>query len=276
MSAPEKGTATAAAPWLPQGRSLPQVTLAQMMALALPFLAALVERGAGVLSVLGVSLAASLGWELVFAAIRKRPFTVHGVTTALIVTVMLPGDTVLWQLALAVSTGVVLGELVFGGRGFGFLAPAAVCLALLRFSFPGTPLAAMSQWVALATLPGAALLITGRMVSWRMILGALGSFIAFTAFISTPPHLAATATALAFGLVFLVCDPAGAAVSHGGRWLQGALAGFLVAFFSIGAPHIIAPAALVSAALLASLFAPLLDHFATLETARWRGSGHHG
>ena len=69
-------------------------------------------------------------------------------------------------------------------------------------------------------------------------------------------------------LVLLVCDPVTSAATPLGRWLYGLLYGGLVLIFALGwsgaAPVQIA----VSAALLASLAAPLLDEIAHPPVAR--------
>ncbi|NIP74592.1 MAG: hypothetical protein GTN90_00775, partial [Xanthomonadales bacterium] len=108
-------------PALRRGWTVRHVTLLQIAALLPAVVAASVLRGPGVVWVLIVALVASLGWELLFAQRRARPVTAHGITTAMIIAVMAPADGALWQIALAASFGAVIGELIFGGRGFGFV-----------------------------------------------------------------------------------------------------------------------------------------------------------
>ncbi len=247
-----------------------EVTLTQSAALLPPVVAAIMAGGTAMLGVLATALAVTLLWELAFAQIRKRDLTWHGLTTALIVTAMLPADTVLWQLGVALTLGVVLGELVFGGRGFGFLSAAAASLAFLSFSFPGATLADPGGWIAAAALPGAVLLLLTGLISWRVLLAAGLAFALAGALAGLALSPVEVVPALLFGLVFLTCDPVAAASTNAGRWLYGAVAGGLIVVFG-GTGATPDPAALVFATLLGSIFAPLLDHLVVLEHARRRG-----
>jgi Na+-transporting NADH:ubiquinone oxidoreductase subunit B len=49
----------------------------------------------------------------------------------------LPATTPLWQVALGISFGVVIGKEVFGGTGKNFLNPALTGRAFLYFAYPG-------------------------------------------------------------------------------------------------------------------------------------------
>ena len=263
-----------AAPFLRSRWEPAEVTLAQAAALLPPLAVVLVAGGGPQALLLATSLAVTFFWETLFALLRGRAWSWHGVTTALVVAVMVPAGAPLWQLALALSLGVVLGELIFGGRGFGFLAAGVVALAFLRFSFATIPFAGDSDAVAMATLPGAALLLYLRLISWRVALAALLGFAAARLAAGQPLEPAATGASLAFGLVFLICDPFGAASTNAGRWLYGALAGGLAVVFDTAPGAAVAPEAIVFAALLASIFAPLLDHAAVLVIARIRRRRH--
>jgi Na+-transporting NADH:ubiquinone oxidoreductase subunit B len=257
---------------LPGARSVAEITLAQSAALILP-LGVVTMADTGRLAHLGVALGAAFFFELVFAVLRKHSLSSHGVTTALIVTVLAPPETAIWQMIVVVSLGVVLGELVFGGRGFGFLNAGTVALALLVISFPQAQLPASTQTLALATLPGAILLLALGLISGRVLLGvALGSLATMIAS-GQSVDAVALANALAFGLVFLICDPIAAAATSLGRWIYGVLAGGLVVVFSPEAG--IAAQAIVFAALLAGLFAPLIDHLVVLDYVRRRRGRVH-
>src|SRR5690606_35267410 len=48
----------------------------------------------------------------------------------------LPPDIPLWQVALGISFGVVIGKEVFGGTGKNFLNPALTGRAFLFFAYP--------------------------------------------------------------------------------------------------------------------------------------------
>lgn len=260
-------------PFLRLGWSPARVTLTQAAALLPPVLAAMALRGPQAVALLAVALIAALGWELAFALLRRRPLTAHGITTAMIVAVMVPVTVPLWQVAIAVTMGVVLAELIFGGRGFGFLGAAVVSLALLVFSFPGIALLGGEGWITAATLPGGFLLFAVGLISGRVLLAALAAAL-LAGVVQGGGLLPQAVATLAFGLVFLGCDPVGSASTRPGRWVHGALIGGLtVAFAGAAFPGLTSadPApgqnALVFAVLLAGVFAPLVDYLVSVEAA---------
>lgn len=245
----------------------------QVLALTPPVLVSIGERGFHMFQVLLAAAITAVIWEAVFALLRKQPLSAHGLTTAMIVTVFAPADLPLWQLAVAVSLGVVVGELIFGGRGFGFLNAAAVSLALLGISFPGLQLATPTLPVALATLPGAMFLLLAGLLSWRVLVAVVVGF-ATAGFLAQGTFDAmAMFAALSFGLVFLIGDPVASATTAPGRWVYGLLAGALIVLFSGGKMEVL-PEAIVSAAVLVCVFAPMIDHLAVLANARIRSRRH--
>ncbi len=251
--------------------SVSGVTVAQVMALVPTSIVAALVDPVRYPALLVAALLTAVFWDAIFAYLRKRNAGFHGITTALIVTVLVPADLALWQLVLTLSLGVILGELIFGGRGFGFLGPAVVAVSLLVFSFPEVQLANGSQALALATLPGALLLFFFGLVSWRVILGTFVGVFALAALSGESVDVVAITTILAFSLIFLICDPTAAAVTNPGRWLHGLLAGGLIVLFSGGSD--MTTEAIVFAALTASIFAPLIDHLIILLHARrWRNA----
>jgi Na+-transporting NADH:ubiquinone oxidoreductase subunit B len=244
-----------------------RVTLVQTVALLVPFIATIAFRGRTVALVFVVALAAAVFWEILFAVIRRKPPTAHGITTALIVAVFVPVTVPLWQVGLSVVMGVVLSELVFGGRGFGFLNPAAVVLALMSFSFPGIVFSGAELWIAVATVPGLALLLAAGLVSWRILVAGSATIVLIASLLGAPFLPIVAGSGLIFGLVFLASDPVGAASTDPGRWLYGILIGGLLAVFGdLSGPETLTNA-LVFAVLLASIFAPLLDHIVILSFA---------
>ncbi len=250
------------------------VTALQALALSLPLAAMVADRGTAMLPVLVVALATAILWEALFALLRRRPVTFHGLTTALIVTIMLPADLPLWQVSLAMTLGIVIGELIFGGRGFSFVSAAAVSLAILTISFPQTQLAEPSTLIALATVPGAVLLVVAGLIPWRVMIAMPATLLVMMLAGGMAPDFVAVLTALVFGLVFLICDPVASASTGPGRWATGILAGVLVFLFNAGETATVLPGAIVSAAVLASVFAPMVDHLAVLANAAMRGRRH--
>jgi Na+-transporting NADH:ubiquinone oxidoreductase subunit B len=83
-----------------------------------------------------VSYAFGFGWEIVFAAIRKHEISEGVFVTAMLFPLTLPPTTPLWQAALGISFGVVIGKEIFGGTGRNFLNPALTGRAFLYFAYP--------------------------------------------------------------------------------------------------------------------------------------------
>lgn len=251
------------------GHGAAGVTGLQALALVFPLGVVVFERGGAAAAVLIAALATALAWETLFCRVRKRPQTFNAVTTAMIFAIMAPADLPFWQIAVVVSLGTIIGELIFGGRGFGFLNAGAVSLALLVFSFPGTPLPMPGSALALATVPGAALLLASGVISWRIGVAALVVLAVLGSPFAEPSMITELGVAIAVPLVFLVSDPAAAATTNHGRIAHGVLAGFLISVFDTLPGAGVSPDAVIFAALLASIFAPLLDHFA-IEWNTWR------
>jgi Na+-transporting NADH:ubiquinone oxidoreductase subunit B len=250
-----------------------RVTFVQLTALAAPVAVSLVERGAVQIVLLLTAAVTCLIWELAFNLIRRRSLSWHGATVALIFAVLVPETVPAWQVVAAVSLGIVFGELVFGGRGYGIVSGAAAAAGFLVFSFTGTELSTGSEIMALATIPGAVLLLAVGLVSWRVLVSVAVVLTGFMVLEGADESSHAAVT-LAFALVFLIGDPAAGASTNPGRWVFGALAGLLIVLFDTEAGPAIAPAAVVFASLLASVFAPLIDHLAVALIVRRRGLRH--
>ncbi len=248
-----------------------RVTFAQLVALAGPVAVTVVERGIAQIAVLMTALVTCLVWELTFDLIRGRSLSWHTATVALILAVLVPASVPLWQIAMAASFGVVFGELIFGGRGYGIVSGAAAAAGFLVFSFTGTELSMSNEALALATLPGVLLLLRGGLVSWGVLVSAAVVLAASGFAQAGVSGLPTVAASVAFGLVFLIGDPVAGASTNLGRWVFGALAGVLILLFDTVAGPAVAPEAIVFASLLASIFAPLIDHMVVAMVIRRRG-----
>ncbi|GAA6193679.1 NADH:ubiquinone reductase (Na(+)-transporting) subunit B [Phaeobacter sp. NW0010-22] len=75
-------------------------------------------------------------WEVLFATIRGHEVNEGFLVTSMLYTLILPASTPLWQVALGISFGVVIGKEVFGGTGKNFLNPALTGRAFLYFAYP--------------------------------------------------------------------------------------------------------------------------------------------
>ncbi len=99
------------------------------------------------LPLIAVSYVVGLFIEFMFAQIRHHEVNEGFLVTGLIIPMIVPVTTPLWQLALAVAFAVVIGKEVFGGTGMNFLNPALVARAFLFFSYP-THMSGDSVWIA--------------------------------------------------------------------------------------------------------------------------------
>ena len=75
-------------------------------------------------------------WEVLFATVRKHEVNEGFLVTGLLFPLTLPPTIPLWQVALGISFGVVVGKEVFGGTGKNFLNPALTARAFLYFAYP--------------------------------------------------------------------------------------------------------------------------------------------
>ena len=88
------------------------------------------------LPILLVTYVVGRGWEWLFAALRGREIDEGFWVTAMIFPLILPATVPLWQVALAISWGMVIAKLVFGGTGMHILNPALVGRAFLFYAYP--------------------------------------------------------------------------------------------------------------------------------------------
>lgn len=85
--------------------------------------------------------------EVLFAAIRKHEVNEGFLVTGMLYPLALPPTIPLWQVALGIIFGVVIGKEIFGGTGKNFLNPALTGRAFVFFAFPGY-MTGDSIWVA--------------------------------------------------------------------------------------------------------------------------------
>lgn len=75
-------------------------------------------------------------WEVIFASVRGHQISEGFFVTGILFPLILPPDIPLWQAALGISFGVVIGKEIFGGTGRNFLNPALTARAFLFFAYP--------------------------------------------------------------------------------------------------------------------------------------------
>ncbi|WP_353473987.1 NADH:ubiquinone reductase (Na(+)-transporting) subunit B [Salipiger sp. H15] len=261
-----------------------------------------------------VTLVAGGIFEVIFAVIRRHEVNEGFLVTSMLYTLIMPATAPLWQVALGIIFGVVIGKEVFGGTGKNFLNPALVGRAFLYFAYPAqmsgdsvwTPVdgfsgatalaigasegaAALPQhgisWMdafvgtiqgsfgetsTIACLLGLAFLLATKIANWRLIVGCLAGMIGFSSLLNvigsdTNPMFAMpwywhlVIGGYAFGLVFMVTEPVSASHTNVGRYIYGALIGFMVVMIRVINPAF--PEGMMLAILFGNVFAPLIDYF---------------
>ena len=93
-------------------------------------------------------------WEVVFAVIRGHEVNEGFFVTSILFTLIVPATIPLWQVALGISFGVVIGKEIFGGTGKNFLNPALTGRAFLFFAYPAE-ISGDSVWTAVDGFSGA-------------------------------------------------------------------------------------------------------------------------
>lgn len=86
--------------------------------------------------ILLVTYAVGFFWETLFASIRKHKISEGLLVTGLLFPLTLPATIPLWQVAVGMSFGIVIGKELFGGTGKNILNPALTGRAFLYFSYP--------------------------------------------------------------------------------------------------------------------------------------------
>ncbi|WP_028292902.1 NADH:ubiquinone reductase (Na(+)-transporting) subunit B [Oceanobacter kriegii] len=253
-------------------------------------------------------------WEVLFATIRRHEVNEGFFVTSILFSLTLPPSIPLWQVALGISFGVVVGKEIFGGTGKNFLNPALTGRAFLFFAYPanmsgnavwtaadgytgatalgnaaeggvqaiidggvqwmdaflGTVQGSMGETSTLAILIGGAVLMTMNIASWRIVAGVFGGMVATSLLLNavgsdTNPMFAMpwywhlVVGGFAFGMIFMATDPVSASMTNKGKFVFGALIGFMVIMIRVINPAF--PEGMMLAILFANLFSPLIDHF---------------
>ena len=73
-------------------------------------------------------------WEVGFAVVRKHEINEGFLVTGLLFPLTLPPTIALWQVAVGITFGVVIGKEIFGGTGYNILNPALTARAYLFFA----------------------------------------------------------------------------------------------------------------------------------------------
>lgn len=93
-------------------------------------------------------------WEVLFATVRGHEVNEGFFVTSILFALICPPDIPLWQVALGISFGVVIGKEIFGGTGKNFLNPALTGRAFLFFAYPAQ-ISGDTVWTAVDGFSGA-------------------------------------------------------------------------------------------------------------------------
>lgn len=118
-------------------------------------------------------------WEVLFATIRKHEVNEGFFVTSVLFALILPPSIPLWQVALGISFGVVIGKEIFGGTGKNFLNPALTGRAFLFFAYPAD-MSGNAVWTAVDGFSGATAL--GTAAEQGVVNGQIGDITWFDAF----------------------------------------------------------------------------------------------
>lgn len=133
-------------------------------------------------------------WEVMFATKRGHEVNEGFFVTSVLFALTLPPDMPLWQVALGISFGVVIGKEVFGGTGKNFLNPALTGRAFLYFAYPAE-ISGDAVWVAVDGYTGATAL--GFAASGGIEAVVAGGITWMDAFIGTVPGSSGEVSTLA-------------------------------------------------------------------------------
>ncbi|OED34678.1 NADH:ubiquinone reductase (Na(+)-transporting) subunit B [PVC group bacterium (ex Bugula neritina AB1)] len=100
-----------------------------------------------ILPIIFVSYAVGGLVETVFALVRKHEINEGFLVTGMLYPLTLPPNIPLWQVAVGILFGVLIGKEVFGGTGMNILNPALTARVFLFFSYPGN-MSGDSAWLA--------------------------------------------------------------------------------------------------------------------------------
>ena len=111
------------------------------------FLSNFLLGGVFFLPVYFVTIAVGGAWEGLFAMVRKHEINEGFLVTSALFPLTLPPTVPLWQVAIGISFGVVIGKEIYGGIGKNFLNPALTARAFLYFAY-AQDMSGASIWTA--------------------------------------------------------------------------------------------------------------------------------
>ena len=95
-----------------------------------------------------VALLVGAFWQALFANLRKKQPDEGLLVIAWFLALMMPATAPMYQVAMGMTFGIVVGKLIYGGSGRYLVNPALLGMAFLVFSYPS--LFGQGAWVPLA------------------------------------------------------------------------------------------------------------------------------
>jgi len=146
-------------------------------------------------------------------------------------------------------------------------------------AFLGTIQGSLGETSTLACAIGLCFLLLTKIANYRMVVGCLFGMVAFSSFLnwigsdtnpmfSMPWYWHLVIGSYAFGLVFMVTEPVSGSHTNLGRYIYGALIGFMVIMIRVLNPAF--PEGMMLAILFGNIFAPLIDHFVVMANIKRR------
>ena len=149
-----------------------------------------------------VTFIVGIFWEAVFAVVRGHEISEGAFVTTVLFALSCPPDAPLWQVALGISVGLVIGKEIFGGTGKNFLNPALTGRAFLYFAYP-VDWSGDSVWVAVDGYSSPTILGIGAQEGLNGIQAQYSWFDAFLG--SIPGSIGETSTLfILIGLIILL------------------------------------------------------------------------
>ncbi|NLY25903.1 MAG: NADH:ubiquinone reductase (Na(+)-transporting) subunit B [Bacteroidales bacterium] len=96
-----------------------------------------------------VSYVVGLGIEFAMAQVKKEEVAEGYLVSGMLIPMIVPIDTPLWMVAIAVAFSVIFAKEVFGGTGYNIFNVALIARAFLFFSYP-TKMSGDQVWVRTA------------------------------------------------------------------------------------------------------------------------------
>lgn len=106
------------------------------------------------LPIYAVVFAVGAFWEVLFCLVRRHEINEGFFVTSILFALIVPPTLPLWQAALGISFGVLIGKEVFGGTGRNFINPALAGRAFLFFAYPAQ-ISGTNCWVPVDGFSGA-------------------------------------------------------------------------------------------------------------------------